>query len=206
MDLGSIFIILALAIAVGLFVAHPLLQETNSIRAPKSVLAGQVAKADHELSSLLAERDRILNALQDLDFDFTLGKIPAEDYPEQRSLLLKHGAEVLRHLDELQGEPQHGGAVARETVDAEDRLEAVIAARRVDGAQSQSAPSAVKLGGNGNARRGIAAAGGDDEIETLLAGRRRERKQKAVGFCPQCGGPVQVSDRFCPRCGSVLTA
>jgi predicted amidophosphoribosyltransferase len=36
----------------------------------------------------------------------------------------------------------------------------------------------------------------------LLADRRRVRQEKAVGFCPQCGGPVQKSDRFCPKCGA----
>ena len=33
----------------------------------------------------MAERDRVINSLQELDFDFKLGKIPEEDYPVQRS-------------------------------------------------------------------------------------------------------------------------
>ncbi len=44
----------------------------------------------------------------------------------------------------------------------------------------------------------------DDEIEALLAARRRQRQGKAAGFCPQCGAPVLASDRFCPRCGTPL--
>ena len=51
---------------------------------------------------LLANRENALNALQELDFDFKLGKIPAEEYSIQRASLLQMGAEVLRRLDEIQ--------------------------------------------------------------------------------------------------------
>jgi rubrerythrin len=42
--------------------------------------------------------------LEELDFDQSLGKIPAEDYPTQRALLLQKGADVLRQLDTLTAE------------------------------------------------------------------------------------------------------
>lgn len=61
---------------------------------------------NQEMSSLLAERERLLTALQELDFDQSLGKIPAEDYPAQRALLLQKGADVLRKLDMLSAEAQ----------------------------------------------------------------------------------------------------
>jgi hypothetical protein len=61
----------------------------------------------HEKSSLLAERERLLTALQELDFDQSLGKIPAEDYPAQRAVLLQKGAEVLRQLDMLSPEVKY---------------------------------------------------------------------------------------------------
>lgn len=44
----------------------------------------------------------------------------------------------------------------------------------------------------------------DDDIETLLEQRRRQRQQQAAGFCPHCGAPVLQSDRFCPKCGTEL--
>jgi hypothetical protein len=50
--------------------------------------------------SLLSERERILVALQELDFDYSLGKIPAEEYTLQRADLVERGAQVLRQLDE----------------------------------------------------------------------------------------------------------
>ncbi|MGA2504462.1 MAG: zinc ribbon domain-containing protein [Anaerolineales bacterium] len=64
------------------------------------------AENNREMSSLLAERERLLTALQELDFDQSLGKIPAEDYPTQRALLLREGAEVLRRLDTLTAEAE----------------------------------------------------------------------------------------------------
>ena len=187
MDIGSLFLILALLILVVLFISRPFYERRSAIGL--STVSGE---EEHELSTLLAERDRLLNALQELDFDHALGKIPDEEYPIQRAFLLQHGAEVLRELDAYQAEtPQN---------DAEDRIEAVIAARRADArrasARNQEEYSSVQ------AATRIASI--DDNLETLLANRRRERQGKSAGFCPQCGGPVQKSDRFCPKCGATL--
>lgn len=131
---------------------------------------------------LLAERDRVLSALQELDFDAALGKIPAEDYPLQRAELMLAGADVLRKLD---GFDQNQSVSC-----AEDRLEAAVAARRADAEAS------------GKPRRRMIF--GDDEEEEMIAARHRSRSEKAAGFCPHCGKPVQKSDRFCPRCGASI--
>ncbi len=178
MDLGSIFLILGLLVLVGLFISRPFLGQKATVVSPE----------EHEYSSLLAERDRVLTALQELDFDYTLGKIPEADYPAQRAAMLEHGAEVLRQLDASRVETSRD--------EAESRLEAAIAARRLDAARLQAAP-------NGASGR-ILLLAPDDNLEVLIASRRRERKEKSAGFCPQCGRPVQLSDRFCPKCGSML--
>jgi rubrerythrin len=179
MDLGSLFLILALLVLVGLFISRPLFETQES------TLDTSVDAYDHERSALMAERDRILNALQELDFDHALAKIPDEDYPGQRSQLLQRGADTLRKLDLMQGDS--GG----EQDDNETRIEAAVAARRAERATIASV-------------RGVSAvvAAPDDELEVMLANRRRARQDKAAGFCPQCGGPVQKSDQFCPRCGA----
>jgi hypothetical protein len=120
MDLGSIFLILALAVLVSLFVSRPFFEtasETGAPKQPETDMAassagaepaaegpGQTAngaRRDHDRSALLAERERLITALQELDFDHDLGKIPAEDYPAERMALLEAGANVLRKLDEL---------------------------------------------------------------------------------------------------------
>lgn len=184
--IGASLLILALALFVGVFVMQPFLR-------PKGKSAPQEQAAEHEkdhlTSSLLAERDRILTALQELDFDNALGKVPADEYPAQRGELLKTGADVLRRLETLQG-----GAAAGETV--EERIETAVKARRAD---------AAKAGSNGASKAGQPGAGKPkDELEELIAARKRQRKENSAGFCPRCGRPVQKSDKFCANCGADL--
>jgi rubrerythrin len=182
MDIGSLFLILALLVVVGLFVSRPLFEKEM----PLATRAEELE--DHERSSLLAERDRVLTALQELDFDYDLHKIPEEDYAAQRALMVQHGTDVLRRLDAYQSHPADSTA--------EERIEAAIAARR-------ASVAAASMAANGR-KQMVAVAEPDDAIEALLADRRRVRQEKAAGFCPQCGGPVQKSDRFCPKCGASI--
>jgi hypothetical protein len=108
MELGAIILLLAVLAIVGMYVEKPF---TEHWRAQ--------AENGHEISPLLAERDRALTALQELDFDHNLGKVPAAEYPAQRAILLQKGADALRRLDGLQGV---------QPVLAEERLEAEVAA------------------------------------------------------------------------------
>src|SRR5574338_187304 len=94
MDLSAIFFVLAILVLVGMYLYAPFIARTK--RAP--------TREEHELSTLMAERDRVINSLQELDFDHKLGKIPDQDYPPQRSDLLRKGADILRRLDELKPE------------------------------------------------------------------------------------------------------
>ncbi|MGD8456317.1 MAG: zinc ribbon domain-containing protein [Anaerolineales bacterium] len=111
MDIGSILLILALAVFVCAFVYQP-------FRVRQSAPLSQY---ESSLSPLLAERERILDALVELDFDHELGKVPENIYGLQRNRLLQMGADVLRRIDELQSEA---------SLEVDDPLEAMIAARR----------------------------------------------------------------------------
>lgn len=204
--IGSLFLILALALVVGLFIAQPFFKNVSGSNADKeSTVRSAEEEREHQRSSLLAERDRVLNALQELDFDYALGKVPAEEYPLQRSALLKTGADVLRRLDEIVA--SGGAAIPSLGVDmqgsAEDQIEAAVARRRADGMRtSQKIPAginvqAVASGTNGHSKR-------VDELEDIIASRKRERKESSAGFCPGCGKPVSKSDKFCSRCGATL--
>ena len=168
-SIGSILLILAVSIGVALYVAQPYFE--RRIR--------RVPSETHETSTLLAERDRVVNALQELDFDFKLNKVPAEDYPVQRAALLQKGTDILKQLDALH--------LIEGAASAEDRVEKAVVARRADRA---SAKAVVR---------------DDDEIEAMIATRRKGRKEKSGGFCPRCGKPVLSSDRFCPSCGKSLS-
>jgi len=189
MDIGSVFLILALFLFVIWFVARPFLSPR---RAPSTIIKPQ----EHERSSLLAERDRVLNALQELDFDYTLGKVPEDDYPNERNALLQRGAEILRQLDALN--PQTDSAQPFAT-SVEDRIEMAIAERA-----AATASAAVPNGAATGDTSSTSSYPADDPLEVLIATRRRERQESSAGFCPQCGTPVQKSDRFCAKCGYSL--
>jgi NADH pyrophosphatase NudC (nudix superfamily) len=173
MELSAIFFVLAVFILVGMYLYAPFMAQSRRTTTVEEA-------EEHELSSLMAERDRVINALQELDFDQKLGKIPAEDYPLQRAELLGKGTEILRRLDELQPADFSRPYAA-------SRLEEAVAARRADAA------GAVRLEIS------------DDDLESLIAARRRGRTEKSAGFCPRCGQPVLVVDRFCPSCGKSLS-
>ena len=169
MQIAAILLTLGVIILVGLYLYAPFLERRSR----------RVTAEEHELSALLAERDRAINSLQELDFDFKLGKIPEGEYPTQRAELLQKGADILRQIDSFS--PQPGSAQ-----DTESRLESAIAARRADGsAVSQELT--------------------DDDLESMIIDRKKSYREKAIGFCPNCGKPIATSDRFCPSCGNTLT-
>ena len=186
MDIGSIFLILAVLLLVAWYVARPFIEGKSSV----------VTKESQELSHLLAEQDRVLTALQELEFDFQLGKIPAEDYPAQRELMLHHGAETLRQIDVLQAQisPMPVSRQAPAVQTPEDRIEAAVAARR------------MVAQGVSSGQGGGAVSHPDDAVEALLAERRRARSGKSAGFCHKCGGVLQTTDRFCPKCGTAVAS
>ena len=180
MDIGAIFFILAVVTLVGMYVGQPYIRSRGR----------RATQEDREYSALMAEYDRAVNTLQELDFDNALGKVPAGDYPAQRAELLAKGADLLRKLDSFVPAPAPNGSsneTKKENKDAESRMEAAVAARRAD----SSAQKAV-------------ATLDDDDLESMIASRRKVRKDKSAGFCPKCGKPILVSDRFCPSCGKAI--
>ena len=169
MEIAAILLTLGVFILVGLYLYSPFLER----RAPI------VSDEEHEFSALLAERDRAINSLQELDFDFNLGKIPEGEYPAQRLELLQKGADILRKLDAFSPK-------ADSAQDTESRLEKAIAARRADASATQGELS-------------------DDDLESMIIDRKKSHSDKSAGFCPNCGKPIMVSDRFCPSCGNTLS-
>lgn len=127
MDMTAIILTFTVLVLVGLYLYSPYLRGSGS----------RVTREEHELSALMAEQDRVLNSLQELDFDYKLGKIPEEDYPVQRSSLLQKGADVLRKIDALKeshGLLRENGKSAKKprakSKLTDEALESMIAARR----------------------------------------------------------------------------
>ncbi|MBT3323437.1 MAG: zinc ribbon domain-containing protein [Anaerolineae bacterium] len=107
MDIGAIFILLALIIVIAMYLAQPYMERRVQV----------VSDAELELSTLFAKRDQAVSALKELEFDNSLGKVPEKDYPVQREALMKEGADTMRQIAEF-------------STDGSDQLEAAIAARR----------------------------------------------------------------------------
>lgn len=211
MELGAIFLLLAVIVVAGLFISRPFFINPLPTRSTRSGYnpAGNTLESDSQRSHLLAEYDRLLNGLQELEFDHMLNKIPEEEYPLQRRALLVSGSDVLRQLDALQESVEN---TEHQAVEA--RIEAAVAAR-----VATRRPASGQPGGNGSATRSAPTTSGvssailpaghadeadDEALEAVIAARRRSRQEKASGFCPRCGKPTLVSDRFCPRCGIAL--
>lgn len=171
MEIAALLLTLGVIILVGLYLYAPFLERQ----------ARRVTQEEHELSALMAERDRVVNSLQELDFDFRLGKIPEGEYPTQRATLLQKGADILRSIDAFSSNENDADYV-REN---QDRIEKAVAARRADASAKQAELT-------------------DDDLESMISSRRKVRKNKSAGFCPKCGKPVMTSDKFCPSCGKSL--
>lgn len=158
MDIGSIFILLAILLLVAIFLIQPFFDQDHASIRPES-----------EYSQLLAERERLLDRIQELDFDFELNKVADHDYQRARKSLIEEAAAVMRRIDE---------------VEAEKGLE-------------KTSPSQEAL------RRSPPKTEVDD-IESLIASRRRELGEKKQSFCPHCGHAVTESDQYCVHCGENL--
>lgn len=116
MDLGSFIVGLAIAIVAFAFVAKPIFAHEGV----------RVTQENRRLSQLQANRERLLRSLQELEMDFTVGKITQEDYQEQRSQYVVEGAATLRAIDEIIGSPEDLGMSRKIDVD----IEAAIAELR----------------------------------------------------------------------------
>jgi RNA polymerase subunit RPABC4/transcription elongation factor Spt4 len=171
MDIGSLLLGLALFLLVAFVVAAPLFER-------RQLHEKELSAAD----TLTAERETLLTALRDLDFDHATGKISAEDYAPQRAQLVAQGVEVLKQLDAL------GLSERAPAADGDDAIERAIAARRK--------PATGRTA--------------DESIEAQIAARRKpasdQRPAPAAGkvTCSNCGTLANSGDRFCPKCGQTL--
>ncbi|MGB3713884.1 MAG: zinc ribbon domain-containing protein [Candidatus Promineifilaceae bacterium] len=177
MTIGSILLGLALLALVGLYLARPLLAPAARRRRQSSY---------SELQDL---KESYLTQIRSLDFDYTTGKIPEENYQQQRAELMAGATDVLKRMDALEGaamptEPaphaQSEPALSDTDIDAD--IEAAVYRMR----QSHHAP---------------ASTGSEPDVVSPVAPATANGEPK---FCPKCGQGTDPGDKFCVNCGTEL--
>lgn len=93
----AIVIALGIAIAAAAFVAAPLI--FGAERARRAARGGEPSP---ELEDLLAEKETVYAAIQELDFDLRSGKLSEEDHHGLRQRYEERAAILLRAIDDLQ--------------------------------------------------------------------------------------------------------
>jgi hypothetical protein len=120
MDLGSLFLILAVFAVAAAFIARPLVEGH----------AFEIGPEERRISSLMAERDQVLDSVLEAEMDWAMGKLSPEDFQIQRGILVGRGAQLLKELAELEGNdggPGEGlGESAPSGAEVERELEAEV--------------------------------------------------------------------------------
>lgn len=107
MPLGTYLLALAVFLVLGLVIALPLFDRKRPAVKPMS-----------RREALQQERQDIIRAIRELDFDHRTGKINDDDYKRVREEYVQRGAAVLRELNTL------------EEVDVDEVIETKVAALR----------------------------------------------------------------------------
>jgi hypothetical protein len=123
MSLEGILIAVVLTGLVGLWVGLPLLRRETASGTQTTLL-------ERQRERLTIYYARILRNMQDLDEDFTTGKLSDTDYRQEREMWAQRGIAVLKALDESQllTETQADDASIDTAIDS--RIEAAINAYR----------------------------------------------------------------------------
>ncbi|MCE7948422.1 MAG: hypothetical protein DYG88_13445 [Chloroflexi bacterium CFX4] len=95
MSLGGYLLLIFFSAFALLIILLPLLSRRTKTKSEFTVEFGKMPL----VQQLAQEREAVLQALRDLEFDYQTGKITHEDYLPQRKALMKHAAELLQHLE-----------------------------------------------------------------------------------------------------------
>lgn len=100
----AVVISLLIAVLAVAFVAAPFFFMTRRLSEPAAKDPG----ASDALADLLAEKETVYAAIQELDFDFKSGKLSAEDHEMLRRRQEEHAATILKRIDALEGMSRQG--------------------------------------------------------------------------------------------------
>jgi hypothetical protein len=98
----AFLMMLLLALTGGAAIFYPLMGERVFLS-----LGGKKRSRTLQAESLQEQLDQILLSIRDLDGDFDMGKVQAEDYIKHRKELIGRGVSILIRLDQALAQQQH---------------------------------------------------------------------------------------------------
>lgn len=178
----TLLFLTALASGVVLFVLFPIFARASEVSQRPTAVA-------QERKSLSEKKDRLYEAIKDIDFEYQAGKLSDTDYKSVRTGFLAQAAEVIARLEEI-NESDVGGAPATEEKDsvAVERSEEP-APESTEVASGPSCPSCEQPNPAG--------------AQFCM---RCGSKMTTPANCPQCGIELQEEARFCTACGVTIPA
>jgi len=90
---------IAIAAGVLLFVFTPLFANRDTI--------AQTTNRENRRRQLLEERERVYEAIRELEFDHRMGKVEDDDYQETRTRYETQAVELMQTLDKANGRADH---------------------------------------------------------------------------------------------------
>ena len=90
---------IAIAVGVLLFVFTPLFANRETI--------AQASRRESRRRQLLEERERVYDAIRELEFDHRMGKVEDIDYQQTRTRYEAEAVELMQTLDKANGRADH---------------------------------------------------------------------------------------------------
>lgn len=217
-----------LALGVLAYMISPMLD--RSVRRP-----GIARSARSRRDDLLKKKDFIYSSIRELNIDYNMGKLAAEDHDALRQEYMKEASDVLDELDRTavsdlpveeqiekavremrqrrdpaSGEPALAQDDAAEEKDAEDRTDGDPAAESAPAVDASAEDEAAEDEAAEDARPVPAASVQECRI-------CRTVNEQSARFCIECGASLKsitcagcgaenpASARFCAQCGGKLT-
>ena len=167
----TLLFLAALASGVVLFVLFPIFARASEVSQRPTAIA-------QERRSLSEKKDRLYEAIKDVEFEYQAGKLSDTDYKSVRTDCLAQAAEVIARLEEID-ESDAAGAKATEEKDS-------VAVDVASGPSCRSCEQKNPAGAQFCMRCGS--------------------KMTNPANCPQCGTELQNEARFCNACGVAIPA
>lgn len=174
MNIGAIFIGIALLVLAIPFVANPFLEGRKS-----KYKSGAVQNMAAKMIDVSKQRETTLLALRDLDFDYRTGKVTEEDYNNLRAQLVIEAASFIEEAEQVKEDPIESRIRSRKEATNKNLVHAKV---------SQDSTKCRQCGGDLRPIDQFCPSCGT----------------AVYFKCPSCGKVAPVGDLFCSSCGSSI--